>query len=696
MSNVTTGPALAKALLNPDSVVLVGISNNLEKTAARPLQFLRRAGFKGRIYNVNPTRKEVQNEKAYPSLSDLPEIPDHAFILTNTEHAIEAVEECGVLGIPVATVLAGGFSESGPAGQEREIRLKAVARRGGVRLLGPSSIGLVNVHNNLTLTANAAFGEPGLPPGGIFCASHSGSLIGALTSRGRTRNIGFHSLVSVGGESDLSIGEICESTLDNPDITGYLLFLETSRNADKLRHFALAAARRGKPVVAYRLGRSQIAAELAVSHTGALAGEDSVTDALLRDCGIARVDTFEGLLESLPLLARTPFRHAGSRAPRVGVVTTTGGGAAMAVDQLGIRGIDVIPPSDTTREKLREAGIDSGTGRILDLTLAGTRYEVMKPALDILCQAPEFDLVLATVGSSARNHPHLAVKPVSDSIDQPTPLACFIVPEAPEALNLLSEAGVPNFRTPETCGDVIAAALNRRAPNPDLGDTVPAMPESSRPIDEAAAYQLFAGIGLPHADFVVLDVDAPIPALPFDYPVAVKLLNENITHKTDVGGVMLSVRNDGELKEAISNIRYNVEKNVPGEIVNQVLVQRMEKAVGEALVGIKRDPDVGPIVMVAAGGIYTEIYKDRSLRLAPVTLEVAREMVNEVKAFEALKGYRGHTAGDLEAVADTIVKLSRMAVSDAYDIVEAEINPLFVLEEGKGALAVDALITISE
>lgn len=695
MSKAVTGPALAKALLNPGSVALVGISNNTEKTAARPLQFLRRAGFEGTVYNINPTREEVQGEKAYPSLSALPEVPDHAFILTNTEQAIAAVEECGKLGIPVATILAGGFSEKGPAGLERENRLKAIAREAGVRLLGPSSIGLVNVHSHLTLTANAAFGEPGLPQGGIFCASHSGSLIGALTSRGRARGIGFNALVSVGSECDLSVGEICESTLDDPNITGYLLFLETSRNADTLRRFALAAAARGKPVVAYKLGRSEMAAELAVSHTGALAGEDSVTDALLRDCGIARVDTFEGLLESLPLLAKTPYRKAGSRRPRVGVVTTTGGGAAMAVDQLGIRGIDVVPPSDETRQKLRDAGIDGGSGRILDLTLAGTRYDVMKPTLDIICQAPEFDLVLATVGSSARNHPHLAVKPVSDSINQAKPLACFIVPEAPEALALLSEAGVPNFRTPESCGDVIAAALNRREPNPELKAEVGHLPAEHRVIDEAAAYHLFAEVGLPHAEFTVIDVNAPVPALSFDYPVVAKVLSDTISHKTDVGGVVLSINSDAELKEAISRIRHNVEQNMPGEVVKQVLVQRMEKSVGEALIGIKRDKDVGPIVMVAAGGIYTELYKDRSLRLAPVNLDTAREMIGEVKAFEALNGYRGRKAGDLDAVAQAIVKFSQLAVSDHYGIVEAEINPLMVMEDGKGALAVDALVTVS-
>ncbi len=263
------------------------MSDDLTKTAARPLQFLRRAGFPHRIYPVNPTRATVQGETAYPSLAALPERPDHAFIVAGTEAAIAAVEQCGELGIPVATILAGGFSESGPAGDANERRLKELATRHGVRVLGPSSIGIVNLHERLVLTANAAFAEPDLPSGRIFVGSHSGSLIGALVSRGKARGVGFAGLVSVGVESDLSMGEICAATLDDPNISGYLLFLESMRHAQALEAFAHAAARRGKPIAAYKLGRSPEAAELAVSHTGALAGADDVADAFLRDCGIA-------------------------------------------------------------------------------------------------------------------------------------------------------------------------------------------------------------------------------------------------------------------------------------------------------------------------------------------------------------------------------------------------------------------------
>ena len=699
LSAGVTGAALAEQLLRPRRVALVGVSDDLAKTAARPLRFLRRAGFAGTVYPVNPTRATVQGEPAFRSLADLPERPDHAFILTGTDAAIAAVAECGRLGIPVATVLAGGFSESGADGAAREQRLRASARDAGVRVLGPSSIGVVNVHERLVLTANAAFAEPDLPAGGLFVGSHSGSLIGALVSRGKARGVGFAGLVSVGGEMDLSVGEICAATLDDPRIDSYLLFLESMHHADALRHFALGAAARGKPVVAYKLGRSAEAAELAVSHTGALAGEDDVADAFLKECGIARVESFEGLLEILPLLPRVAPARRGDRAPAVGVVTTTGGGAAMAVDQLAMRGVAVAAPTAETRARLAEAGVAVSPGRIVDLTLAGTRYEVMKAALDVLLTAPEFDLVLAVAGSSARFQPDLAVKPVLDcAAAHAKPLAAFIVPEAPDALARLAAAGVPNFRTPDSCADAIAAAFRRRVPRADLAAAPagPAPRDAGRTLDEADAYALFARVGVPHAPAVALAIDAPVPALPFPYPVAAKVLHAAIAHKTDLGGVVLAVPDAAALAEAMRRIRAAVTAQRPDLTVARVLVQPMTRGVGEVLIGLRRDPQVGPVVMLAAGGVLTELYRDRSLRLAPIDLATAHEMIAEVKALRVLAGYRGKPAGDRDAVARALVAVSALANLPDAVVLEAEINPLMVLPEGQGAVAVDALVRVAD
>ena len=689
-----TGAVLAQALLHPRSVALVGASDDVSKTSGRPLQFLRRAGFKGAVYPVNPGRTSVQGETAWPDLASLPETPDHVFILTATESVIPMAAECARLGVKVVTVLASGFSEAGAQGAAREDVLRQLCRDTGIRLLGPSSLGVVNPATGLVLTANAAFAEPDLPGGKVFVASHSGSMIGALVSRGKARGVGFAGLVSVGGEADLSLGEICSATLDDPAIEGYLLFLESLRHGGALREFATQAAKRGKPVIAYKLGRSDAAAEMAATHTGALAGEDDVADAFFNDLGVARVGILESLLESFPLARRFSLTGPTTAAPRrVGVVTTTGGGAAMLVDQLGIRDVIVEPPSAATLAQLAEAGLPATPGRVLDLTLAGTKYDVMKKSLAILLQAPEFDLVVAVVGSSARFQPQLAVKPIIDSAESARPLAAMLVPDAPEALASLTAAGVPCFRSPEACADTIAAIFARRRPGPGLAAFAqPPPPGDVHALSEAQAYEVLDILGVPHAPTVTMKLSAAPSALPFEFPVVAKLCSGHIQHKTEVGGVVLGIGSLQALGEALRTMRVNLAERAPGIACDEALVQPMRTGLSEVLVGYRVDPEAGPIVMLAAGGIWAEVARDRSIRLAPVSVETAHDMISEVKALKTLSGLRGKPRGDLQALAQAVSALSMLAIKPDMRITEAEINPLMVMQEGQGVLAVDALI----
>ncbi len=716
-----TGAELARVLFNPRSVALIGASNDIAKTAGRPLHYLRLAGFGGTIYPINPRRTEVLGERCWPSLSSLPEVPEHVFILTPTESVLESVRECTQVGVRLATILASGFSEAGEAGAALEAQLLAIAADpafrgtvdgsdghhivGKLRIVGPSSLGIVNPANGLMLTANAAFAEPDFPRGKLFVASQSGSMIGALVSRGKAKGIGFAGLISVGGEVDLSVGEICSATLDDPEIEGYLLFLENLRHAARLRAFALEAARRGKPVIAYKLGRSNAAAEMNATHTGALAGEDDIADAFLRDSGIIRVAFLESLLECFPLaqrVLRAKTLAQSNRAPQVGFVTTTGGGAAMVVDQLGMRDITVQLPSDDTMTKVRAAGINAARGRVLDLTLAGARYEIMKAALDIYLNAPEFDLVVAVVGSSARFSPQLAVKPIIDSAGHPKPLVAMLVPEATEANLALTAAGVPCFRTPEACGDSIAATLVRRR----FASEAERLPEQPKPaltgtaarfLSEAQAYHVLAHLGVPHAPFVTLPLAAPFTVeLPFDYPIAAKVCSEQIAHKTEVGGVILNIANAGELQQALVRLRDNLNERAAHLQADLALLQPMCAGLAEVLIGYKLDVQVGPIILLAAGGIWAEIAADRSIRLAPIDLTTAHEMIAEVRMLKIVQGLRGKPKGDLDALAAALCALSQIALQPQLGILDAEINPLMILPEGKGVLAVDALISVSD
>ena len=433
--------------------------------------------------------------------------------------------------------------------------------------------------------------------------------------------------------------------------------------------------------------------------------------------GFARVDTLDGLIEGLPLLARMPRPgKEGGRRAAVGVITTTGGGATMVVDPLSVRGVAIEPPSAETLKRLAAAGIDVKPARIVDVTLAGTRYDVMKAALDILTTAPEYDLVLAVIGSSARFHPELAVKPIVDSAGAAKPIAACLVPDAPGRAGHAGRgrgAELPHARKLRRCDRRrAAAACAARLQGFVMAGLVPAIHASTqstrqdvdarhkaghdesrgRLLDEFDAGTLLERFGIPRAPAVALDAALTrAPALPFPYPVAVKALSAEIAHKTEAGGVVLGVADGGELMAAIRQIRANLAQQRTLTRLRRVLVQPMVVGVGEALLGYRLDPAAGPLVMVAAGGVFTEIYRDRSLRIAPVDLATAREMIAEVRGFALLKGFRGMPKGDLDALAQAIVALSKLA--DEPSIVEAEINPMIVQTDG--VVAVDALVKLA-
>jgi acetate---CoA ligase (ADP-forming) len=680
---------LRKALFAPTKVALVGASVDPGKASWRPAQYLRSAGYPVQVSLVNRHGSPIDGAHVYRSLLDVPERPDHVFIMTPTETVQETVEQCAYLGVTVATVLAGGFAEAGPDGLERQRRLVETARRGGVRLLGPNSIGLVNLRAGLRLTANAVFADTSFRPGGTLLASQSGSVIGALVSRGKAARCEFSAAISVGSEADLSIGEICSLMVDDDAVTSFALFLETIRHSSDLAAFADRAAALGKPVVAYKVGESEVAAKLAASHTGALAADDDVASAFLQAHGIARVRSLDGLLEAQPLARRLAAPARAAARNRVAVVSTTGGGAAMVVDQLGLRGTTVAQPTPETYRNLADRGVHVGEASIIDLTLAGTRYEIMKAALDVLLDAPEFDLVVAVVGSSARTQPELAVAPVTDSAGTDRPLGVFVVPDAPDAVGRLRDAGIPTFTRPETVADVISAlsAWHRGTPARAWSRPGPA-----RQLDEARSYERLSSLGICCAPYVTQPADAglDLAARALEFPVAVKVLSSAIAHKSDVGGVVLGVAAPADLVSAVREMRARLRAR--DVTLEEVLVQQMVTGVGEFLVGYRVDAQVGPLVLLAAGGVNAELYRDRSIRLAPVDRHTASEMVSEVTASRLLDGFRNGPRGDRAALEAAVVAMSRLA--DQRDILEAEINPLVVHEAGGGATAVDAVVTV--
>lgn len=635
---------LAQALFAPAAVALIGASGDEKKNTARPQRFLKKHGYAGRIVPVNPSRKEMH--------SRVPEGIDHAFIMVqDVEQALEACRT-----VPVVTIYSNGFADAGREGRERQARLVLRARELGVRLLGPNSMGIVNLPGRVALTVNAVLEMDSPPSGTTSLVSQSGTMLGTVLSRGAAHGLGFSKLVSVGNEADLGVGELVELLVEDPETRVILLFLETVRDADRLAAAARAAHAAGKPVIAYKLGRSALGEALARSHTGALAGLDTALDAFFRDCGILRVDMLETLVEIAPLVAGRRPPQLG-RTPRIAVVTTTGGGAATVADRLGLHGIETAAPDSDSP--------------IVDLTMTATAQQYTE-VLDRLLDFPGCDAVLAAVGSSAQFHPQLAVEPILGAKRAAKPLAAFLTPHAERSLVLLAERGIAAFRTPEACADAFAAYFSWRAPRQREEAEIP-YPLFDYP------FELFAAVGIPVVEQAL--ARAPDFAHSIPYPVAVKVMD--VDHKTEAGGLALGIAGRVEFEARIRKFGKD-----------QLLVQKMESGLAEAIVGYRDDPLVGPIVLVGAGGTLAELYQDSVVELAPVSPDEAMRMIEKVKGFAVIRGYRNLPRGDVKALARAVAAISRLALIPGRPVLEAEINPLLVRREG--VVAVDGLAVLKE
>jgi acyl-CoA synthetase (NDP forming) len=665
--------ALAKAIFAPRRIALVGASADPAKLTARAQIHLRRHGFDGELFPVNPNAAEIMGERAYPTLADIPSPVDHAFILLGPDRAVSAVEDCAACGVPVATVLADGFAEAGQEGAARQQRLLAAARTGGVRLMGPNCIGVINVAARTALSVNAVLAmEPPLPAGRTAVLSHSGSMIGAMLSRGAARGLGYSVLAATGNEADLGVAELLALLAEDGGTDTILLFLETIRDPHGLRAAAAKVRAAGKAVLAYKLGRSDAGAAMAVSHTGAVAGSDAAVDALLAAAGIARLDSFEALIEAPPLFAHARPLAAPCRA--VSVLTTTGGAAALVVDRLGLAGI--------------------ASPIVRDMTLAGTQPERIAAELAAMDADPATDAVLAVIGSSAQFRPETSVAGVVAAAERMAkPLAVFLAPDAPESTRHLAARGIACFRTPEAAADAVRARLAWRAPSPavDAGDISAAAAALAAArggvLDEAEARAVFAALGVPLAPAHLVTDLAGLGGIPWalDYPVALKAVSSALPHKTEAGGVVLNIPDRGALRHAA---RAMVAR-LGATPLSGLLVSPMQRGVGEVLLGFRRDPQAGPVMVLGAGGVLAELLPPPVIRAAPLSRAEAEAMVAAAPLAQ-LRGFRGRPAGDLAALADAIVAFSRIAA--LADVAEAEINPLLVKPAGEGVAALDALV----
>lgn len=687
-------------LIRPRSVAIIGASADPGKTSGRPVSFLQKHGFSGAIYPVNPKVERIGELTCYPDVAALPAVPDVGIVLLGAERAHLAVRDLANRGTAAAIVLASGYTETGEQGALRQKQLLEAA--GSMRILGPNTIGLVNLTDNIVLSASGALAMDHFPAGPIGLVSQSGGILGALLSRAAARGIGLSKLVSTSNEADLELSDFIEYLAEDEATRVIALYVEAIRHPARFREAVRKARAAGKPVVAFKIGRSEAGAKAAVSHTGALAGSDRMYDALFRQLGVIRAKTFEDLLD-IPAALAAGRKLAGKR---VAILTSTGGAGTIVSDSLGVAGFETPAPDAKTAAQL--ASLQSGSHANLDrnpvdLTLAGLHPDILRGAIRILLASPSYDALVVIAGSSAVGSPALLADAVHDCLPlSDKPVIAYVSPHAPYVGAVLTERGVPAYISAESCAAAFSGLLlAAEAPQSDLAASAERRVDisdlSPGSLDEAQAKALFSRFGIPAVAerIVTTPAEAEGAARELGGKLVLKILSGEITHKSDVGGVAVNLTPE-TIGVRLTAMAADVEA-ATGRRPQRFLVQEMVAGGTELILGMHRDA-LGTAVLLGMGGVTAELFKDTTMRLLPpqggLSREEARSMLHDLITWPLLDGFRGRPKADVEALVSTIVAFSLMAAQLGERLIEAEINPVFVLPAGQGVRAADGVVVL--
>jgi acetyltransferase len=694
-------PDALTSFFAPQGVAVVGASRDPAKVGGSVLANLRGAGFEGRVWPVNPRADTVQGLPATPSLLAISGPVDLAVIAVPAPAVLPALKECVAKGIRGAIVLSAGFREAGEPGQAREVELRTWLREQPIRILGPNCLGWIRPSRRL----NATF-APGMPPaGGIAFLSHSGALATAILDWARARRLGFSFFATLGNQADLTESDVLEAAVDDPETQVIVAYLEGL--ADGRRFFdALRATTARKPVILLKAGRSPEGGRAVSSHTGALAGSDVAFDAAVRQAGAVRARSVEELFD----LARSIASQRLPRGRNLLVVTNGGGLGVIATDAARDAGLEVTALDAPVQARLR-AALPSTASVANPVDLVGD------------ADAARYTNALNAIGPDAKPDAALVIMTVQAATDavgiarailgairgwsRPVVAAMVGGDRVAPGIRILEEAGVPCFSFPEPAVTALAGmALVAERLRSHISESRPrTIPAGARPAVEQlrAAGQPILGLLelLPLLDAYEIPVlkpqlvasaeEAAAIATQLNCPVALKIVSPDISHKTDVGGVSLGVTSPTEVARLARDMLTGVRQRRPDATIQGVMVQPMAPAGKELLLGILRDAQFGPLVVVGFGGIYVEVLRDTTARLAPLSPPEAARMLNELRMAPLLRGVRGEPAVDQTALAATIARFSQLA-ADCPELVELELNPL--VAHATGVVTVDARATL--
>jgi acetyl coenzyme A synthetase (ADP forming)-like protein len=738
-----------EALFAPKSVAVIGASTKPDSLGRAVFKNILFHGYTGVVYPVNPKAKSILGVKAYPSVLDIPDEIDLAVIIVPAIAVANVLEECGRKGVRAAIVISAGFKEIGEEGAQRERELQQIAQRYGITLLGPNCLGIINTDPAVSLNATFA---PGMPrQGNIAFISQSGALGIAALEYAQRQKIGLSKFISIGNKADLHENHLLDYLKDDPLSDVILLYVEDLEDPQGFHRLAteITSERPKKiPILAIKSGRTLEGAKAATSHTGALAGSDEVYDSIFMQSGVLRVETIEELFDYAIAFAQQPLPQSN----RIAIVTNAGGAGILATDAAVRHGVQLAEFTEETVRKLRELLPPTvNVANPVDMTGEPNeqRYEtVVRTVLEdpnvagvVVIAAPH---ILMSLENIARHIVRAvqALTPDPASSPRPNPpapfpkregggsplragegssggkvqkpvLACLMaVTDARPAIEILEEANIPHYSFPERAARALAAMARYREwvhrPRTEYRVFTDVQIEQAREtiarakrqgrslLLEPEAHDVLKAYGFPVLQyrFAKSEDEALHAAREIGYPVVLKIVSPDIAHKVDVGGVKLDIHSDAELRENYRQMLADVQKAKPDARIFGVFVQEFIKGGKETILGLKRDPLFGPLLMFGLGGIYVEALRDVTFRIAPIRELGVHRMIRQIRGFKILEGFRGEPPSDIEAIAECLARLSQLA-TQLEEIVELDINPLVVFERGRGARVVDARIVVA-
>jgi acyl-CoA synthetase (NDP forming) len=696
-------PHPLSALLAPSSVAIFGASNDPTRISGRSLRYFREAGFSGGLYPINPTRDSVQGLRAYPEIAAIDGAVECAVIAVPANLAIEAMESCVEKGVKAVVMFTAGFAEIGPEGREMQTRITQIAQDSGIRLCGPNCLGLFNMRIGHTPTFSSFLEEGPTPAGPLGMVTQSGAFGTHLLALAARRGISVGMWLSTGNEADVAVADGISFMADDPDTTAIACYVEAIKDGAAFAEAVTRARANGKPVIAMKVGGSDIGHAAAASHTASLAGNDAIYDAALRQLGVERAKTPEDLIN----IAYACTRGRLPKSRRLAVMTMSGGAGVLMADASEEGGLDLTPLSDEAQKSVIEWVPFAAARNPVDVTAQVLNDpSILDKAFDLLFGKENFPSMVAfftTWASSPQMAEPLYKAVVGAAERYPDRYFALSAIASPEMQRRYEAAGVGLFEDPWRAVESIAAAARaaERLSTPPL--PVPPVPQDLPPlpkgeIAEHEAKRILAAAGVPVLPEILATSgsEAGAAAAGLGDRLVLKIVSPQITHKTEVGGVMLDVP-ASEADAAYDRLVAHVQTRVPADTkIDGVLLSPMIRGGVEMILGVQNDAVFGPVVMLGLGGIFVEVLRDVTFRIAPFGIEEAHLMIAELRGAAILKGARGQPPADLEALATALSNLSLFAAAKRTEFTSIDINPILVRAQGDGVVALDALILTTQ